>query len=209
VLSAHAVIVDVGANIGLFSLAVLRSIPGSRVHMFEPSPIPQRCLAASLARNGLQERAALNAMALYSEPGELEFYVHDGKHSAYDGIRDTRYDWVGSPRPIRVPATTLDQYCQAAGLDRIDLLKIDAEGAELFVLRGAEQTLRTLRPLVLFEIGRKNLAPYGIQPAEVHEFLTARGYHVQTLRGERLDVPGFDRAVGWEHEFAAVPVPPQ
>ena len=206
VVSPPAVIVDVGANIGLFSFAVLEGLPGTQVHLFEPSPVPRACLAASLARNGLSARAHLNPVALYSESCDLEFHVHRGQHSAYDGIRDTRYESAGAACQIRVRATTLDRYCQEAGLDRLDLLKIDAEGAELCVLRGAEQTLRTLRPLVLFEVGLQNLAPFGFRPADLHQFFTARGYVVQTLGRDSLKVSEFERAVESEHEFAAVPV---
>lgn len=204
-LPRDAVVVDVGANIGLFSFAVLASLPESRVHLFEPSPVPRSFLAASLARNQLAARTRLNSFAVYSETCELEFHVHEGGHSAYDGIRDTGYASAGAARPIRVQATTLDRYCQEAGLDRLDLLKLDAEGAELPILRGAEQTLRRLRPRVLFEIGPQNLAPYGIRAADLHEFLTARGYVVQTLRREALSVAEFERAVELEHEFTAVP----
>lgn len=205
VLPREAEVVDVGANIGLFAFGVLKSRPEAYVHLFQPSPRPQRCLAASLRRNGLSARARLNPLALYSEVCELDFHVHEGGHSAFDGIRDTGYPSAGAARPVRVRATTLDRYCQEGELTRLDLLKLDAEGAELLILRGAQQTLRALRPRVLFEVGLQNLAPYAIRPADLHQFFTSCGYVTQTLRRESLGLEQFERAVETEHEFAAVP----
>lgn len=203
-LEPGAAVVDVGANVGLFSLAVARMAPDATLHCFEPSPSPRACLTRTLERNDLGGRIRLNGQALYKEPGELEFHVHDGGNAAFDGIRDTGR--VGGARSIRVPVTTLDHYAREVGLDRLDLLKIDTEGAELFVLQGAVETLRRLRPRIILEADPTNMAAYGVKPQEAYRFLREQGYRVKDLRGRTLEPADFDRSLAeLEVDFLAVP----
>lgn len=205
-LAAGATVVDVGANVGFFSLAVLALVPKSNVHMFEPSPFPRGYLAKSIARNGLESRVTLNHQALYSEPGEMDFCVHVGKHSALDGMRDTKYAFAGESTYIKVVVTTLDSYVREAGMRRLDLLKIDVEGAELYVLQGARNTLQEFRPRVLFEIGQQNLDPYGLRPEDIYGFLQENGYNLQDMSGQKITKAEFPRRSALEHEFVAVPI---
>jgi len=201
-----ATVVDVGANVGFFGLAVLALVPESIVHMFEPSPVPRSFLAKSIARNGLEARVKLNHQALYSEAGEMDFYVHAGHHAALDGLKDTRYAIADEPARIRVPVTTLDTYVREVGLKRMDLLKIDVEGAELYVLQGARDTLKELRPRVLFEIGQQNLDPYGLRPEHIYGFFQENGYNVQNMSGQQISETDFTHRSTLEHEYVAVPI---
>ena len=200
-----AVVIDVGANIGLFLFGVLSACPKSIVHAFEPSPIPRQLLRASISANRVERRITLNETALYSHTGEMEFCVHRDTTSALDGLRDTAYEVAGNTETIKVPVSTLDQYIKQHPLARVDLLKLDVEGAELFVLKGGRNLLKDLSPMVLFEVGRINLRPYGLVPRNIFEFLCECGYEVTTLSGHLLDATQFDLAVDVENEFVAVP----
>ncbi|MGA2263185.1 MAG: FkbM family methyltransferase [Acidobacteriota bacterium] len=174
-LKPGSVVVDAGANIGFFSLAVLGKSEGATVHGFEPSP------------------------------GSMDFQIHDTSYGAYDGFRDTGYAGVGESRTIKVPVTTLDIYAKQVGLDRLDLLKIDVEGAELFVLRGAREVLSSLHPTVLFEVGHQNLRPFGILPSDLYKFFEDVGYRVMSLNQRALSEVDFGHASIAEHEFIALP----
>lgn len=207
-LQPGALIVDVGANIGFFTLAVLAKSEGATVHGFEPSPGSFALLKACILRNNLASRVTLNQVALYSEPGEMGFQVHADKYGAYDGFRDTGYAGVGESTVTKVQVTTLDMYAQQVGLDRLDLLKIDVEGAELFVLRGARDVLTRLRPTVLFEVGYQNLRPFGILPSDLYRFFDGIGYRVANLNQRALSDAEFGHACVAEHEFIAVPMAP-
>ena len=204
-LEPGATVVDIGANVGFFSLAVLALIPGSTVHMFEPSPVSRGHLAQSIAKNSLESRVRLNPYALYSEPGEMDFCVHPEKYAAFDGLRDTRSVKDSTPIHIKVPVTTLDIYLTQAGVKHLDLVKIDVEGAEMFVLQGAEDTLKELRPRVLFEVGQQNLDPYGLRPEHIYGFFQEHGYRMQDIQGQPLSEAEFRHRSTLEHEFVAVP----
>ena len=77
---------------------------------------------------------------------------------------------------LRVRSTTLDCYCDEQKIQRLDLLKIDVEGAEALVLRGAVKTLSTLRPRILFEKNADSLS-------ECQRILEDFGYRLSDLRG--------------------------
>ncbi len=194
-----------GANVGLFSLAVLGHKHRAFVHIFEPSPVPGRLLRMNMDVNGLSDRVKLNPMALYSEPGEMDFCVHTGDMAALDGLRDTGYAIAGKTNVIKVPVSTLDLYTASLALNRMDLLKLDAEGAEYFILLGGRSTIRTLRPAVIFEVGRKNLAPYGITCDQIYAFFDSAGYCISTFSGDILDAPTFSERVDVDNEFLATP----
>lgn len=200
-----SVVVDAGANIGFFTLAVLGKSEGATVHGFEPSPGSYELYKACISRNNLGGRVVANQVALYSEPGEMEFKVHATNYGAYDSFRDTGYPGVGQPKTIKVPVTTVDLYVKQAGLKGLDLLKLDVEGAELFVLRGSREVLSNLRPTVLFEVGYQNLRPFGILPSDIHRFFDDVGYRVMNLQGTALSEVEFGHACVDEHEFIAVP----
>lgn len=204
-LPPRAIVIDVGANIGFFTLAALSNCEGATVHAFEPSPNSFALFSGCLSRNNLTDRVTANQLALSSEPGEMDFYLHSTEYGAYDGFRDTRYSDVGDATLTKVPVTTLDIYADKKKLKRLDLLKIDAEGAELSVLKGGRKTLSMLRPVVLFEVGYQNLRPYDILPSDLHQFFQENGYGVADLRGNKLSAVHFAHACVSEHEFIACP----
>lgn len=204
-LPSNAVVIDVGANIGLFTMAVARHCPAAEIHCFEPSPHPRQCLAQTIVRNGLESRIKLNEMALYSHMGELEFRVHDDlRHAAGDGLRDTGR--AGPTHAIRVPVTTLDAYCKEKQLDRLDLIKIDTEGAELHVLQGASNVLTTLKPKVIFEASPRNTVAYDVEVEDIFSLFGKHHYGVWTPEGEALDKGRFVNLSDQWDAFVALPL---
>ncbi len=204
ILKPNAVVVDAGANIGFFTLAVLSKSKDSTVHGFEPSPDSFTLYKKCISQNNLETRVIVNQMALYSEPGKMDFQMHPSNYGAYDGFQDTGYPGVDEPKTIQVPVTTLDVYVNKNRLDRLDLLKIDVEGAELFVLRGARAVLASLRPIVLFEVGYQNLRPFNILPSDLYQLFEDVGYQVLSLAQKKLSMIEFSHACINEHEFIAM-----
>jgi FkbM family methyltransferase len=132
------VVFDVGANEGEWLAAVLRRCPGAIVHAFEP----QQALAAKIA--AAHPRLRVNNQALGDRAGDLSLFDyadHPGSQHAslLPGVIETVHG--AAPRRTTVSVVTLDDYCGQHRIDRIDLLKIDVEGFELNVLRGAKRLL--------------------------------------------------------------------
>jgi FkbM family methyltransferase len=127
---------DVGAHVGRWSRSLLelagRTGHRPRLHAFEPASYTHRQLVANLPA-----AAVVNRLAVSDLPGELTLHVvrpGAGRNSLHND---------GSPAQVeRVTATTIDDYVDLHAIDRIHLLKVDAEGHDLRVLRGAERLLQ-------------------------------------------------------------------
>lgn len=136
-------ILDIGANIGVHSLAWSRLAP---VVALEPAPATFARLEANVAANNLQDRVRTLRTAASDTVGEADFFITDD--SAFSSLKDTERRKVNER--LRVPVTTLDVL--AADLPRVGLLKIDVEGFERAVIAGAGELLRRDLPVLFVEI---------------------------------------------------------
>jgi len=144
-LGPESMILDVGACEGLFAFRALRQGLARRVTCFEPFPSMAGLLREAAALNGLANRVEVEALAVCNHPGEVGFRTDLGSDSS-QVIPNPPAAFKG----VRVRSVRIDDWLAARGqrLLRKDLLKIDAEGADLDVLQGAERTLREDAPQV-------------------------------------------------------------
>ena len=151
---------DVGANKGQFLWMALRLLQGRgipfHVHAFEPGEEAFRVLRE---RFGEHPHVSLNHLALGSESGEAElFYDQAGSGLASLSRRKLDHFGIRFDHSERVPIETLERYCARRGVPAIDLLKLDVEGHELDVLRGASALFRERRiRMASFEFGGANV----------------------------------------------------
>jgi FkbM family methyltransferase len=168
---------DVGAHIGEYTLIASRGVgPNGEIHAFEAQPDTFALLRRNCAANGA-DNVKLNRAAVCEHEGEVEFDISDEPSmSSMAGAVD-----VDRKRArIRVPGITLDQYCQTHGTWP-SLLKIDVEGAELLVLRGAAEVLRRPpgeAPAIIFECLNFTYVRFGYDRETVVAYLNAFGYEV-------------------------------
>lgn len=152
VVAKDAVCVDVGANIGLVSLGLSSLTPDGRTYAFEPSPSARTWLDANLAANAVTNVETFG-IALSDRVGTVDF--HDvpfftaGSFTSEEGAY-LGSDAVGSTL-VEVPCRTLDGFLEESSVLRVDVIKIDVEGAEMSVLDGAARTLAEHRPVVVME----------------------------------------------------------
>ena len=161
------VIFDIGANVGDFLMSVRNDFPQAEIHAFEPSPEVYQTLQRTTER---RSNVILNNIAMGSRRGERVLQEHSRSVmssflSPGPAMRTGPAYWDrGVERETPVPVETVDAYCADRGVSSIDLLKIDTEGYDLEVLRGAERMLSDGRVgLVLVEI---IFRPYYIDMAE-------------------------------------------
>lgn len=169
---------DVGAHLGYFSLLAARIVgDDGRVEAFEPSPA-----TFSMLRKNTAHCRSVNCLplAIWERSGALAFRDYGDKLSAFNSFADPRL--VGPLRDEacrgqverQVNAVSLDEHCAARAL-RPDVIKIDAESAELAVLRGADTVLREFRPVVSVEVGDLDIDGVASSRTLVHH-LAERGY---------------------------------
>jgi FkbM family methyltransferase len=168
--------IDVGANIGLTSIPVLRAVQGSRVLSFEPSPNSLPYLERTRRESEFERRWSIVPGAAAESEGIAQFYVATPEYGAWDGFQDTKQ--AGKLAALEVPQTTLDAQWRRLGCPSVSCIKIDVEGAETKVLRGADEVITRERPYVLLEWSQVNLAPHGTEIGALLEYARSRNYDV-------------------------------
>lgn len=171
-------IVDVGANIGFFSTLFAKLAPQRRVLAIEPTPGAGRRLAANLKRNGVDGQVIQFEGVVSNTRGQMQMSVIDGQEEFSSLGSITHPSAVGATtRTIDVPSETVDSLVGIHQLD-VGYMKIDTEGAECLVLRGATETLRSQRPIIVSELSDHLLREKGSSGQEVIELLRDLDYHV-------------------------------
>ena len=148
-----AVCLDVGANEGDYSRALAEHLPGASIHAFEPVERTCEELRETLAGTGV----TVHGVALGAQRGSADMHVIEG-HSQLASLHPLLSHPSRPESSVEVvEVTTLDEWAAANDIPRIALLKIDVEGAELEVLRGASRMIRDgAIDMVQFEFGTRN-----------------------------------------------------
>lgn len=166
------VCIDIGACFGWYSV-LFSQLAGEagQVHAFEPVPDNRECLLANLKLNGLSN-VKVNPFALGESESTTKIYVPvdgvSGSLKAHAKLKDCKV--------IDINVSTLDQYVIDNGLDRIDFIKADIEGAEFLMLKGAESALRKYRPTLMLEVQAHSTRLFGYEPKNLFEWLKNIGY---------------------------------
>jgi FkbM family methyltransferase len=164
---------DIGANIGYFSLLAAAALQHSgRVIAFEPGRVAYARLTDNIGLNPFRNITTFN-LAVTDREGETALHLAagtaDGCASLYGAGPEV------TAREI-CRTVSLDGFAPSHALPGPDFIKIDVEGAELFVLRGAREMLAVSRPLVLVELKAETLAASGTDKHQIQELLAGYGY---------------------------------
>lgn len=166
------VLLDIGANVGYYSILAAKA--GALVYAFEPAPAIYQRLRRNIELNQL---ATVKTFCVgLGEKTDSEIFYYDQMCSSASSRADLDYFSDGTAVRIECPFVTLDEICAREGIDRIDLIKCDVEGGELFVFRGGIQTLKKYRPYVLCEMLRKWSAKFHYHPDEIIQLFSSLGY---------------------------------
>ena len=190
VLRPGMTVVDVGANIGLYTLLAAHLVaPGGTVVAVEPSPREQVSLRRNLAANGrLLVLVRVRTEALGQANGRATLHLTDAEHAGQNTLGAPAYADTTVIEEVEVPVVTFDRLVKEEALERIDVVKIDVEGAEELVLQGGEASLRRFRPLVLLELQDPSLRTLGSSAERVISLLERFDYTVVSY-SERTGKP--------------------
>ena len=161
-------VVDVGGNHGLYTYHLSRLVgPAGRVHTFEPIPPNLEILRYTIERHELSN-VTVHPKACGEVNRRVRFAVPI--QNGVLGLGGARQD--GDGLSFECEMVRIDDIIRA----NVSFLKIDVEGAELFVLRGAEKLLQRCHPAILFEAGG-HTADFGYEQQAVFDYLAELGYH--------------------------------
>jgi FkbM family methyltransferase len=197
-------VLDVGAHKGLYSLISARKVgPHGRVFAFEPSPRERKRLQQHLRLNRCLNVQVFD-FALGASNGDTDLFVVEGTESGCNSLRPP--DVTQPVRAIRTSVRTLDDFVRDQGIVAIDFVKLDVEGAELSVLKGAAKLLESgQRPAILCEVQDQRTAPWGYAASSIIEHLCLRGYSWFELDETGTPHPLPMRSAGYDGNFVAVP----
>ena len=189
VLKPGDVFLDVGAHAGYCTLIAAKRVgPSGRVLAAEPNPASVAQVKANLERSNLHN-ATVEGTAVGDSADPVTLFLNADMNSGMASLSKAN---VNGGTGISVPCTTLDALVAKYGIERANLVKIDVEGAELFVLRGMKEILKRLRPIVVLELEPHLLKSFGVSVEDVLTFLKGSGYSVTSLgsHGNYVGRPG-------------------
>lgn len=168
------VVLDVGANVGVYAAVAACLVgPEGSVFALEPLPFPREALLELVRRNGFTQVRVL-PVAVGASQGSMQLHVTAGA----SGLTSA-YARGDASVPVEVERTTLDAVVEKSGYPPPRLLKIDVEGFEFDVMKGAARLLTTENaPLVLFESNPELLASSQETFADIQKWLVVRGYEL-------------------------------
>jgi len=143
------VVIDCGAHIGVFTWKALEA-GASKVVAVEPDPTNLECLRRNFKKEIADGRVVLAAVGVWSKPGKMTLNLGEGGNTGENSMVMKE-----GTTSIEVPVTTLDQLVKDLGLERVNFIKMDIEGAEREALAGALETLKKDRPRLMLDLNHR------------------------------------------------------
>ena len=186
------IVFDVGANVGEWTTSLLDIAKGLRgeghVHCFEPAPATFSKLQSAMARDRPREKVLCVNAGLSDSDGTMELYINEEK-SGVNSFYNRRLEGLGISYDERetVQVTTADNYCRENNISHIDFLKVDVEGHELAVMRGAIGMLKKQAiDYIQFEYGGCWIDSR-ILFLDMYDFLTSFGYIIGKIMPQGIE----------------------
>ena len=207
-LTVDGVFLDVGANQGEFSIAAAGIVRQGKVIAFEPVTEYRARLHENIRLNSYTNIQVVPA-ALGEHSGSLPIY--DRQELFEDGTRNEGLPSLflsGSRPQVRevVSVRTLDDVLSEMGMSRVDLIKLDIEGAEWMALRGATKSLTRWRPTLILEIGAETCRAAGYEPQALAEWIAGLNYRIEKITEDGNTVPIGADELGNFQNIVAYPI---
>ncbi len=194
-------ILDIGANAGIFSLDFYQNHKNLTYYLFEPVPYTFKWLLKNAKINQVdKDRYLPFNIGLSNEKGSFDFYVPASNEAASlvanedaffrkKATEDGEYTGDIEIDKVLCKVEKLDEFAEEHNISDISFIKIDVEGNELNVLKGATSTLVKYKPLVYCELLRKHAKRFGYHPNDVIRYMSELGYKCNLiLNGEMVNV---------------------
>lgn len=204
---------DIGANFGAFSVLFSDLVgPQGSVHAFEPVPPTFARLSETIRRDARYSNIVVNQKACSQKRDTVEITVPGGDLGQASMHSHAVGSWASSSHveTFSVPTIRIDDYLTESRLSRLDFIKCDAEGAELLVLKGATDTLKTFEPLLHLEVSEAWIRDFGYGTSDIADLLENAGYsqfvmHENAVQASKLRSELATAAVGSVNLLCALP----
>jgi len=202
-LSSQSVCFDVGAHGGSWSRGLARLIPSGHVYGFEALPYYSRVLRRTMKLLGQRNITIINR-AVTEKGDPVQMVAADAVGSRLTGKTHIRAGEEEVNSTVDVQGVTLDGFWEELGKPKVDFVKCDIEGFELFALRGGRRMIESCRPLFFNELNKEWCTRYGYEPEDVFEFFAGFGYQPYYAEGGSALIPA-DREAHVNRDVLFVP----
>jgi FkbM family methyltransferase len=203
-------VIDIGAHVGRHAIPLANMVGNTgQVLCFEPIPLIRKTLCENIFAASLQNIMVL-PFALSDKAGLTSFkYVHNLPEESGLKERRTYNAEPGEIENIDVQMFKLDDLVPDSFKHEIKFIKIDVEGGELDVIRGAKNLIHAAKPIVAFECGAACFLNYMDDPSEIFEIFISHGYEVYSILGERIHTATqFKEATFYQAFWDYIALPP-
>lgn len=189
--ATSSVTLDIGANVGFYAVFIGHVVgPKGTLHCFEPLPAAFNQLTKNIELNNLNQHVFAHNLALSDGTGTEILHIPQISGTSATSMRNLHPEEVTIAHEVRTE--TLDSWATRSGVSRVDLIKIDVEGAERLVLRGGWSMITEHRPVIFAELLRKWSAGFGYHPQQVVSELGDLGYRCFAVSSELRQIDEID-----------------
>ena len=174
-------IFDVGANIGYYSMSLSRLVPNLKIFAFEPIERSFAYLTQHLEMNQINNVQAFQFGLSDKKEEKVFYFSSEGSVNASAALMSDKY----VVHKMVCQVETMDEFTKSKGTT-VDFIKVDVEGAELFVFQGGLKTIATQKPVIFSEMLRKWSAKFNYHPNEIIQLLADLGYGCFTVNARKL-----------------------
>lgn len=183
-LKRDSVILDIGANIGWYSLLFSKRIPQSKIYAFEPIQDTYKNLVTNINLNKSGNIFPFS-LGLSEKKGFLPYY-----YFPEGSVLASEKNLINCPKakPVICQVDTLDAFISAQKFDRLDFIKCDVEGAELSVIKGGLLSIKRFFPILFIELFERWTLQFNYHPNDIIYFLKTIGYKCFLANKGRLSI---------------------
>jgi FkbM family methyltransferase len=175
----NMVILDIGANIGIFSLVASKALKNTgQIYAFEPADEPHERAGKNIHINNFNN-ISLIKKGISDKAGFIEFNICED--DAYNSIGDAPMDKI--VKKVKIDVTSIDEFCKEKNIMKVDLIKIDTEGAEFLAIQGGKKLLSSEdAPVIFSEFNTVAYKGFDYKLNEFEDALKSLGYKVFELK---------------------------
>lgn len=181
-LKKNSIILDIGANVGWYSIHLARQVPQGKIFAFEPIPRTYDFLTENIALNGLTNIKTYK-IGFSDKAGFFNFYYNRDYPTA-TSLKDIMQG--NDVALVKCRVERLDDFLKKHRIKHFDFIKCDVEGAEKFVIEGGSQAIAENKPIIFLELLRKWSAKFNYHPNDVINALAHIGYACCEIAETRL-----------------------
>jgi FkbM family methyltransferase len=171
--------IDIGAHIGIFSFFLAKQVGNQgKVYSFEPTPLTFKVLQKTIQFNHLEKIVEARQQAVSDSDRDVIFHVYENSSISNANSISTPNDPDRDTKPIKVSAVHLDGLLADLNQQDLSFIKIDAEGAELDILKGGEKIIKKYKPYITLEVHPKSFEEPFQKQKEIFRLVKSFGYTV-------------------------------